>query len=157
MRRLGTIWLRHTSERHAQSAIAISPKSRPLSHTIQIVSRALDQRLFRPDAAGDRQPTPQARPGSRPQLPAAHTTGPRGGSQLIDPASTLPPAAMMPADPSRLDALTFAPVDAPNQANWHARGLPRPAHPKTPSWRPVAERHRSRWRAVGRAQAPRPR
>jgi hypothetical protein len=36
---------------------------------------------------------------------------------------------MMPADP-RLVALTFAPVDAPNQATWHARGLPRPAHPR---------------------------
>ena len=44
MRRLGTIWLRHTSERHAQSAIATSPKSRPRSHTIPIARRALHQR-----------------------------------------------------------------------------------------------------------------
>src|SRR5512142_2759042 len=99
--RLGVIWLRHTSERHAQSVIAISPKSRPRSHAILTARRALDQRLSRPDSAVDRQPpTAQARPGVAAAAPRSHTTGPRGGSEVIDPASTLLPATMIGADPS---------------------------------------------------------
>src|SRR5450755_2740925 len=45
--RLGMSWLRHTSERHAQSAIATSPKSRLRSEAIQRVRRALGWRRDR--------------------------------------------------------------------------------------------------------------